>query len=489
MKESLCKELWRAPDILGFSVHWVWIWCVFWSTIFYNENPSVSMDIIQGLQLEFLVLEPLWVLSLASNVLTMVVLLVVSYFRNPLSAIKGMPQGAAVVTVIGTVAISHETLIAAGSYALGVYLAGSALTGIGSAMIVVLWAELFASLGAKKTVLYSVSALLLGSVMYLIIHLLPLVVAQTVVAGLPIVGVVCFFRFRSSVPLLLRSDNIQRVVEKPPYRMIVIAVFFGISFGAMKGLIAPAESEWIAARDLLNIVAIVGGSVAIYVTTSIFKMDFDHLTYQVALPLMAAGFLFLPLHEPWNILGTAVHQFGYQYFYIVLWALWSVLVMRPNVPAGWIVSWGMLSIQFGQFVGSIAAAFSLRLISSDLGLAMLSASIIFIILLISLFSFGKGSANTGWGFVRPIEIEDSSSPFEKAGTRLARRCHLSPREMDVFFLLAKGRNKAYISDELVIGVETVKSHIKSIYRKIDVHSQQELIDLLESEVSLKQKAD
>ena len=51
----------------------------------------------------------------------------------------------------------------------------------------------------------------------------------------------------------------------------------------------------------------------------------------------------------------------------------------------------------------------------------------------------------------------------------------------VFFLLAKGRNRAYIREELVIGDETVKSHVKSIYRKADVHSQQELIDLLERE--------
>ena len=51
----------------------------------------------------------------------------------------------------------------------------------------------------------------------------------------------------------------------------------------------------------------------------------------------------------------------------------------------------------------------------------------------------------------------------------------------MLFLLAKGRNRAYISEELVIGDETVKSHVKSIYRKVDVHSQQSLIDLIEAE--------
>ena len=198
---------------------------------------------------------------------------------------------------------------------------------------------------------------------------------------------------------------------------------------------------------------------------------------------MAAGFLFLPMHEPWNVIGTAVHQFGYQYFYIVLWALWPVLASRGSVPTGWVVGWGLLCIQLGQFVGSVAAAIALTFVQGDLGLAMVSAGVIFVILIIALFAMGSGSANTGWGFVKPMEEADAASDFEKAGTRLARRCRLSPREIEVFFLLAKGRNRAYIREELVIGDETVKSHVKSIYRKADVHSQQELIDLLERESS------
>ena len=243
------------------------------------------------------------------------------------------------------------------------------------------------------------------------------------------------------------------------------------------------EETEIRQKYKLNIIAIAGGALAAFVAMSVYKMDFDHLTYQIALPLMAAGFLFLPMHEPWNVIGTAVHQFGYQYFYIVLWALWPVLASRGSVPTGWVVGWGLLCIQLGQFVGSVAAAIALTFVQSDLGLAMVSAGVIFAILIIALFAMGSGSANTGWGFVKPMEEADAASDFEKAGTRLARRCRLSPREIEVFFLLAKGRNRAYIREELVIGDETVKSHIKSIYRKADVHSQQELIDLLERESS------
>ena len=479
---SFKDELWRTPDLLGFAAHWIWIWCVFWSSLFYGEGTLLGSSVGAGAAtgLAGIALEPLWVTSLLANVGTIAFLLPLSYLRNPLSDVKGLPPLAAVLTALGTVAISHPALAGTGDGASTLYLAGSLLTGVGSGIVVVLWAELLASLGSQRTVNYSVVSLLIAAVAYLLVRLLPIDVAQLVVALLPLVSMGCFVHFKRSVPRPPRAMRNVRVREKPPVRMMVIAVFFGVSFGAMKGLMAPVESDWLAVRDLLNIAAIVGGSVAIFATMSWAKMDFDHLTYQVALPLMAAGFLFLPLHEPWNVIGTAVHQAGYQYFYIVLWALWPVLASR-GVPAGWIAGWGLLSIQLGQFAGSIAAALAVNVVDTDLGMAMLSAGIIFAILIIALFALGSGKASTGWGYVKPMEEADAATDFEKAGTRIARRCRLSPREIEVLFLLAKGRNRAYIREELVIGDETVKSHVKSIYRKVDVHSQQDLIDLIEAE--------
>ena len=57
---------------------------------------------------------------------------------------------------------------------------------------------------------------------------------------------------------------------------------------------------------------------------------------------------------------------------------------------------------------------------------------------------------------------------------------LTQREQEVFVLLAKGRNAAYIEKTLVISNHTVKSHMLNIYKKLGIHSLQELIDLVES---------
>ena len=55
--------------------------------------------------------------------------------------------------------------------------------------------------------------------------------------------------------------------------------------------------------------------------------------------------------------------------------------------------------------------------------------------------------------------------------------------MEVFGLLLEGKNAGDIETELCISRYTAKTHISSVYRKTDVHSQQELIDYFNQENS------
>lgn len=71
--------------------------------------------------------------------------------------------------------------------------------------------------------------------------------------------------------------------------------------------------------------------------------------------------------------------------------------------------------------------------------------------------------------------------------RFVRRCErvadtylLSRRETDVLFLLAKGRNVGFITQQLCISEGTAKTHVNHVYKKCGVHSRQELICLIDS---------
>jgi LuxR family maltose regulon positive regulatory protein len=63
-------------------------------------------------------------------------------------------------------------------------------------------------------------------------------------------------------------------------------------------------------------------------------------------------------------------------------------------------------------------------------------------------------------------------PLSQPGSRLpaASVDPLSRQEQRVLRLLAAGMSNPEIADELVVSVNTVKTHVKSIYRKLNVNS-------------------
>jgi DNA-binding CsgD family transcriptional regulator len=77
-----------------------------------------------------------------------------------------------------------------------------------------------------------------------------------------------------------------------------------------------------------------------------------------------------------------------------------------------------------------------------------------------------------------------SVSIQNAGWRtkveeVAKEHSLSSRQTEILFLLAKGRNATYLQKEFYIAKGTAKSHISNIYRKLGVHSQQELMDMFD----------
>jgi DNA-binding CsgD family transcriptional regulator len=56
---------------------------------------------------------------------------------------------------------------------------------------------------------------------------------------------------------------------------------------------------------------------------------------------------------------------------------------------------------------------------------------------------------------------------------------LSPRQKEVMKLLVKGRDVKYIMDHFVISRATAKTHVYNLYRKLGIHSRQELLNLIE----------
>ena len=84
----------------------------------------------------------------------------------------------------------------------------------------------------------------------------------------------------------------------------------------------------------------------------------------------------------------------------------------------------------------------------------------------------EGSAGTGAGDEATRSLLDAI----RAQCDVARdRFGLSSREHDVLVLLTRGRTIASIAEELYVSENTAKAHTKAIYRKLEVHTREELL--------------
>lgn len=103
--------------------------------------------------------------------------------------------------------------------------------------------------------------------------------------------------------------------------------------------------------------------------------------------------------------------------------------------------------------------------------------VVFTLVIVGGFSFLRTRGvnnkvrNNGTGFQRR---------FNNACEKLMSEYHLTPREGEVFTLLAKGRTADYIAKTLTFSHSTARTHIMHIYQKTGINSQQKLMDLVES---------
>ena len=69
---------------------------------------------------------------------------------------------------------------------------------------------------------------------------------------------------------------------------------------------------------------------------------------------------------------------------------------------------------------------------------------------------------------------------EKALRAVSETFGLTAREEEILALMCRGRNVPAIADTLLLSTHTVRGYVKNLYQKCDVHSRQELLNLVDS---------
>lgn len=295
-----------------------------------------------------------------------------------------------------------------------------------------------------------------------------------------------------------------------PFSALFVCLFlFQVAFG-----FALRFGEVAGTPRMSFLSAIPLALVALYVICSRRRFPSDGLVQLSALAVMA-GFLLATqplLAADSGAADVALLNAGNGLF--IMAAQMALITIAARNPLGAIttVAWGNGVSALGSLTGAAAgmlansAAASMPTLRVAIPAVLLLVFAAYVTIGLKRFTFAgvidgidpvlvgttastENGADAGEGTGTGAETEAGATPMPAARTpeeAFAARCKaiasefsLTPREAEVFAMLARGRDRAYIEEALVVSRNTVKAHVKHVYAKLGIHSHQELLDLVE----------
>lgn len=214
------------------------------------------------------------------------------------------------------------------------------------------------------------------------------------------------------------------------------------------------------------------------------------LAYRWSLPLFMLSYVPIVIdygNPNLRILAYAINFLGMFGVQFGCWIGACKFLRRSGCGTMALMSRYALGEGAGIFAGSLIGLATVRQLDSQ-GIVTLS----FVLMSLVVFVAMATGFNPNWMFHRthpprrraPEGPGTDATPraeleaiFQSEAVALQGRFGLTERETDVAALLLAGRSRPFIRDELTVSINTVSSHVRSIFSKCGVHSQQELIDL------------
>lgn len=365
-----------------------------------------------------------------------------------------------------------------------VFFIGAALGGASIGILKVAWGEMYSRMPLRASMLSMGYALICSSVVVLLIHS-----AGTVILGMVALVVslplgFCLFMGAQQLSSGAASVSTGKLARLPLW-MIFAPAIVGLSFGVVKASASFAPGQGLLFLDIseasfcANLLAgILFMTLVRYLGTRITPA---HILV-TDMVIIVAGLLLLATPRVSTSLAIFVHELGFSLFYFFMIVYWGDLARRLNLAVIPTYTVGYLTMMACQFVGAIfcMATGQQFALSGDMTLLyILVLAFLLVTILMLGISSGSQPRRKSASVMKGIAPDSTSAACE----RIADEYALTPREREVLDILARGRTASYIAEELVISQDTAKSHIKNIYRKIDVHTQQELLTLIETAVS------
>lgn len=493
----------RLPvfEVLGFAFYLGWVFILYWGI------PLAPLNIFSDANAHILRI------SLAASVA--VIYLLSGIFAKPLASRLG--HALLIVCALVFSSTNGMVLLVGNQMSFDIYMFAWIITGIGHGFVLILWSKHLVLFSRKQLILITSVAFTGAGLVFLVISYLqplPSVVASSL---LPIISLV-FFVFGSRDAderiAIMKQETIPQTNRHNLVQLYIYAFSYCLALGFMESCVSMADFQ----QDSIVFVAMANciGGIVMVVLLIRFKRDVARILATFCLPCMAAGmflfvftdslgrlfciaFLFF-IFSCNDIINTTtvskssglyginfVRTFGFGRFpnaFGVLcgWVMGQLVFFYSPVPNLGMIFVGFLVVVL--FVFANVATFTARNRSdtTDSGPAFAPEQVL------DAQKSARRRKDVIDAYIAQHNVEDVKTLFLDRATLAAQMLideyNLSNRQAEVLMYLAHGRNAEWIQEKLIVSNHTVKSHIYAIYRKLDVHSQQELLDRIEAQYEL-----
>ena len=375
-------------------------------------------------------------------------------------------------------------------------------------LLVLIWAERLIPYGMKPCLAVLASSFITTSVITILLSFFQQIPSMLVISLLPLISGGLYGSFKTSKALRLLQDSKEHQHEDSP---------IDPSMGS-NAVIIPENLSPVFHLIIFCLAFITGHIIGISLETQQFMAASPIAQIGIACGILFAGALILLL------LDYLDDRLFIGIFSFVMFALLTIALYLSTFTQGpWVSTYLFLSYMVGRFIVlllwmipflfsrstpaiawvalgyaalSISQTFSASCMVVERAFALpvfnyITSGVLVILLACSLYFLFRFIAFNGNGsdeqFVTAIDTDVVSKPFQDLLKEVGTELKLTPQEQRILTLLAKGRNVKYISESLVITTNTVKSHMRNIYAKLNVHTQQELINLVDSHVEDKKR--
>ncbi len=393
------------------------------------------------------------------------------------------------------------SLLGGANSSLALVVLGAVGTGGSCGVFQIAWGCVYARAGSRiagRTVALSIA---LGVLVDALVMGLDARFAAAFTAALPLVGAgLALFLYREEAMPQEKAPREQasshraeevfgahRTLAGLPLSLLVAFGLFGLSFGYYQhnAVFLPANVASYTSDALIA----ARGVTALAICLLLWLLPRQtYAVFKVGTLVGIAGFVAAPLFglvETQGIASSAVIAIGYTTFDIATWALMAELVRTTGAAPVRLIGCGRFAIHLAEVVAVVGCSALAWLpgaqeaLASTVGYGCVVAEMLLLADNSALWLLMKSDEGEAQGSDPGHPARDASSPAaDPAGgiAQAAASYQLTERESEVLALLLAGHGRARVAQALGISENTLGTHIQQLYRKVGVHSRQELLD-------------